>query len=194
LNKSRPLVGLPTLTWLRAFEAAARTSSFSAAALELRLTPGAISYQIRALEAHLGFALFERLPRGVKLTPMGVAYLPPVSRDELFGDGRGVAAALDLGAQIDLFRHARLIVAAHGGALANMLFCPPGAAVLELSPACEFRAHFCQLAGKLDLMHAVLPCQTVANDFQTAMQVPAPRLVVTLDVLQTRLALMDAAA
>jgi hypothetical protein len=103
-------------------------------------------------------------------------------------------AALDLGAQIDLFRHARLIVAAHGGALANMLFCPPGAAVLELSPACEFRAHFCQLAGKLDLMHAVLPCQTVANDFQTAMQVPAPRLVVTLDVLQTRLALMDAAA
>jgi capsular polysaccharide biosynthesis protein len=102
--------------------------------------------------------------------------------------------ALDLGAQIDLFRHARLIVAAHGGALANMLFCPPGAAVLELSPACEFRAHFCQLAGKLDLMHAVLPCQTVANDFQTAMQVPAPRLVVTLDVLQTRLALMDAAA
>jgi LysR family glycine cleavage system transcriptional activator len=68
------------LTWLRAFEAAARTSSFSAAALELRLTPGAISYQIRALEAHLGFALFERLPRGVKLTPMGVAYLPPVRK------------------------------------------------------------------------------------------------------------------
>jgi LysR family glycine cleavage system transcriptional activator len=68
------------LTWLRAFEAAARTSSFSAAAEELRLTSGAISYQIRALEAHLGFALFERLPRGVKLTAMGVAYLPPVRK------------------------------------------------------------------------------------------------------------------
>jgi LysR family glycine cleavage system transcriptional activator len=80
VSNPRPLVGLPTLTWLRAFEAAARTSSFSAAALELRLTPGAISYQIRALEAHLGFALFERLPRGVKLTPMGVAYLPPVRK------------------------------------------------------------------------------------------------------------------
>src|SRR6202044_1546821 len=76
----RPVVGLPTLTWLRAFEAAARTSSFTAAAVELRLTPGAISYQIRALEGHLGFALFERLPRGVKLTPMGVAYLPPVRK------------------------------------------------------------------------------------------------------------------
>jgi LysR family transcriptional regulator, glycine cleavage system transcriptional activator len=76
----RPVVGLPTLAWLRAFEAAARTSSFTAAAAELNLTSGAISYQIRALEGHLGFALFERLPRGVKLTPMGVAYLPPVRK------------------------------------------------------------------------------------------------------------------
>lgn len=76
----RPVVGLPTLTWLRAFEAAARTSSFTGAAAELNLTAGAISYQIRALEAHLGFALFERLPRGVKLSPMGVAYLPPVRK------------------------------------------------------------------------------------------------------------------
>jgi LysR family glycine cleavage system transcriptional activator len=80
LSRVRPVVGLPTLTWLRAFEAAARTSSFSAAAAELNLTSGAISYQIRALEGHLGFALFERLPRGVKLTPMGVAYLPPVRK------------------------------------------------------------------------------------------------------------------
>ena len=80
MSRIRPVVGLPTLTWLRAFEAAARTSSFAAAAAELNLTSGAISYQIRALEAYLGFALFERLPRGVKLTPMGVAYLPPVRK------------------------------------------------------------------------------------------------------------------
>ncbi len=80
MSQVRPVVGLPTLTWLRAFEAAARTSSFSAAAAELNLTSGAISYQIRALEGHLGFSLFERLPRGVKLTPMGVAYLPPVRK------------------------------------------------------------------------------------------------------------------
>ena len=80
MTKIRPVVGLPTLTWLRAFEAAARTSSFTAAAAELNLTSGAISYQIRALEAYLGFALFERLPRGVRLTSMGVAYLPPVRK------------------------------------------------------------------------------------------------------------------
>ncbi|MDE2296240.1 MAG: LysR family transcriptional regulator [Gammaproteobacteria bacterium] len=80
MNRTKPVVGLPTLTWLRAFEAAARTSSFSAAAAELNLTSGAIGYQIRALERHLGFALFERLPRGVRLTAMGVAYLPPVRK------------------------------------------------------------------------------------------------------------------
>lgn len=80
MSQIRPVVGLPPLTWLRAFEAAARTSSFAAAAAELNLTSGAISYQIRALEAQLGFALFERLARGVRLTPMGVAYLPPVRK------------------------------------------------------------------------------------------------------------------
>jgi LysR family glycine cleavage system transcriptional activator len=71
---------LPNPAWLKSFEAAARTSSFAAAATELRVSSGAISYQIRALEAHVGHALFERLPRGVKLTAMGVAYLPPVRR------------------------------------------------------------------------------------------------------------------
>lgn len=95
----RPVVGLPTLTWLRAFEAAARTSSFAAAAVELNLTSGAISYQIRALEAHLGFALFERLPRGVKLTPMGVAYLPPVRRafEELADSTAGLFGGAERG-------------------------------------------------------------------------------------------------
>jgi LysR family transcriptional regulator, glycine cleavage system transcriptional activator len=80
VNKTRPVVGLPTLAWLRAFESAARTSSFTAAAAELNLTSGAVSYQIRALEAQLGFPLFERLSRGVKLTAMGVAYLPSVRK------------------------------------------------------------------------------------------------------------------
>jgi len=85
-------------------------------------------------------------------------------------------------------------VGVHSGVLANLLFCPPNTAVLELSPACQFVPHFCQLAGKLGLLHAVLPCQTVGNSFSTALQVPAPRLVVSLDVLQTRLALADEAA
>ena len=71
---------LPHVTWLRAFEAAARHSSFSDAAMELNLTPAAVSQQIRLLEQHLGTPLFRRLPRGVVLTDMGQAYALPVRK------------------------------------------------------------------------------------------------------------------
>ncbi|WP_025130345.1 LysR substrate-binding domain-containing protein [Pseudomonas sp. PH1b] len=71
---------LPNLPWLRSFEAAARNLSFSTAANELHMTPAAISLQIRSLEQYLGFQLFERLPRGVRLTDMGQAYLPSVRK------------------------------------------------------------------------------------------------------------------
>jgi len=111
LSQIRPVVGLPTLTWLRAFEAAARTASFAAAAAELNLTSGAISYQIRALEAHLGFALFERLPRGVKLTPMGVAYLPPVRKafEELADSTVGLFGSME---RVQITVHAPVSLAA----------------------------------------------------------------------------------
>lgn len=71
---------LPHVTWLRAFEAAARHSSFSAAAEELGLTPAAVSQHIRLLEQHLGVNLFKRLPHGVLLTDMGQAYALPIRR------------------------------------------------------------------------------------------------------------------
>jgi DNA-binding transcriptional LysR family regulator len=56
---------------LRAFEAAARLNSFKGAATELGVTPAAISHQIKALETHLGFLLFERLHRSLRLTKGG---------------------------------------------------------------------------------------------------------------------------
>lgn len=59
------------LTALRAFESAARLLSFKAAALELAVTPTAVSHQIRSLETWLGVPLFERLPRQVRLTESG---------------------------------------------------------------------------------------------------------------------------
>jgi LysR family transcriptional regulator, glycine cleavage system transcriptional activator len=65
---------LPSLNALRAFEAAARNGSFLLAARELGLTPGAVSYQIKALESQLGVGLFQRLPRGVVLSEPGRAY------------------------------------------------------------------------------------------------------------------------
>lgn len=64
---------LPPLNALRAFEAAARLESFSKAAEELAVTPGAISQQIRSLEAHVGTALFIRQGRTLALTEAGRA-------------------------------------------------------------------------------------------------------------------------
>lgn len=63
--------GMPPLTTLIAFEAAARHRSFKNAAQDLNVTPGAVSHQIKALETTLGVRLFERRHRGVELTGHG---------------------------------------------------------------------------------------------------------------------------
>jgi LysR family glycine cleavage system transcriptional activator len=62
---------LPPLNSIRAFEVAARHTSFSRAAEEIGVTPGAISKQILALEDYIGVKLFDRLPGGLTLTPAG---------------------------------------------------------------------------------------------------------------------------
>ncbi len=62
---------LPSLSALRAFEAAARHRSFKAAAAELHVTPTAVSHQIRSLEEELGVQLFVRRARRVDLTTAG---------------------------------------------------------------------------------------------------------------------------
>ena len=62
---------LPPLNALRTFLVAARHLSFSRAAIELSVTHGAVSRQVRSLEAFLGVALFERQIRKVSLTAEG---------------------------------------------------------------------------------------------------------------------------
>ncbi len=69
---------MPPRTGLRAFEAAGRLLSFTAAAAELTFTQAAISHQVKALEEHLGLPLFVRLPRKLKLTKAGQVLLPVV--------------------------------------------------------------------------------------------------------------------
>lgn len=69
---------LPPLNALRAFEAAARHLSFTKAADELNVTPGAISQQIRQLEDFAGTPLFKRTGRSVLLTDAAQACLPLV--------------------------------------------------------------------------------------------------------------------
>ena len=105
---------LPPLNALRAFEAAARLHSVSQAADELHVTHGAVSRQIRALEEHLGLALFAREGRGLKLTDAGVR-LRDVS-SELFARLRSTCAELQQG-QAD----APFVLACPGSLLARWI-------------------------------------------------------------------------
>jgi LysR family glycine cleavage system transcriptional activator len=66
---------LPALNALKAFEAAARYESFTRAAEELCVTQGAVSHQVKALEAELGLKLFNRERQRLVITEAGRAYL-----------------------------------------------------------------------------------------------------------------------
>ena len=70
------MASLPPLNSLRAFESAGRHLSFSKAADELNVTPGAISQQIRTLEEFLEIKLFKRRNRSIILTEAGQIFLP----------------------------------------------------------------------------------------------------------------------
>ena len=70
---------LPSLDFLRGFEAAGRRLSFTLAAEELFLTQSALSRQVKALEDALGVALFERRHRALALTAAGASFHRTVS-------------------------------------------------------------------------------------------------------------------
>ncbi len=73
---------LPPLNALKTFEAAARHASFTQAAEELCVTQGAVSHQVKALEAELGLKLFNREHQRLVITEAGSTYLEVV-RDAL---------------------------------------------------------------------------------------------------------------
>lgn len=69
----------PHLNALRAFEAAARLGSFTSAAEELGVSPGAIAQHIKALEEWARAPLFARNARGVSVTRLAESLLPDFS-------------------------------------------------------------------------------------------------------------------
>jgi DNA-binding transcriptional LysR family regulator len=81
---------LPSLDFLRGFEAAGRTLSFTRAAAELFLTQSALSRQVKALEDGLGIPLFSRGHRSLALTPAGETFHRAVTHQL-----RALAAAAD---------------------------------------------------------------------------------------------------
>jgi LysR family glycine cleavage system transcriptional activator len=114
---------LPSISLLTAFEAAARSLSFTLAAQELDLTQSAVSRQIKALEEQLGVALFARERQKVRLTAAGETYV------------RDVRAALSTLASASIALHAN-----------------PGGGMLDLAILPTFGARWLapRLAGFLD--------------------------------------------
>lgn len=68
------------LSHLNTFAAAANELSFQAAAVQLNVTPSAVSHQVRNLEAQLGYPLFDRTDKGVRLTARGRQLFSDVDR------------------------------------------------------------------------------------------------------------------
>jgi DNA-binding transcriptional LysR family regulator len=62
------------------FKAVAECESFHQAAARLQVAQPALSRQVHALEEMLGVCLFERKPRGTRLTEPGRAFLEDVGR------------------------------------------------------------------------------------------------------------------
>src|SRR3954465_9663423 len=82
---------LPSLTALRSFEAAARQGSMTRAADTLGVTHGAVSRQVRGLEARLGLSLLENRRGRLQLTPAGSSLLAVL--EDAFGRiARGIDA------------------------------------------------------------------------------------------------------
>ena len=87
--------------------------TFAETAQRLRLTPSAVSHQMRALEGQVGFRLFERAGRRAKLTPeaerlvqvIGL-HLPPIedALEALLDDGRNVRGVVRLGGALPFSR------------------------------------------------------------------------------------------
>ena len=82
-----------SLKGLQAFEAAARTGSFAAAAAELSVSPAAVSQSVRGLEDRVGRKLFHRVNRGITLTEAGREVQPRLTAvfEELQGVSRQLA-------------------------------------------------------------------------------------------------------
>ncbi len=102
---------IPSLNWLRVFEAAARTQSFVRAAELLNMSPPAVSQQIKSLETYLGRELFERGAHSVRLTPAGDAFLPSVQQ-ALLSVETAAAGLFGTRAETTIHLQATLVLAA----------------------------------------------------------------------------------
>lgn len=82
--------------------------------------------------------------------------------------------------QVRLFRNARLVVAPHGAGLANVIFCPPGARVIELMPSVRDNRCFERLSAVCGLRHEVKLILASSENTSMEWRVDTHRLVDTI--------------
>jgi DNA-binding transcriptional LysR family regulator len=97
LITSRKLIMKNAIQHIRAFLAVANSGSFAKAAIELNLSPSALTVQIQQLEEWLGVTLLERSPRQVSLTAAGQNNRGPMEKllldlDNIVSGSRDLAA------------------------------------------------------------------------------------------------------
>jgi DNA-binding transcriptional LysR family regulator len=118
------------LSTLRVFESAGRTGSFRSAAMELALSPSAVSHAIRKLEEMLGARLFTRRGRSIELTTEGMTLMHHAAQ-----------AFETLRRGIDLVsRHAPRLLRLHVvPSFATLWLAPRLQAFLDANPGAEIR-------------------------------------------------------
>ncbi|HYD99582.1 MAG TPA: LysR substrate-binding domain-containing protein [Alphaproteobacteria bacterium] len=128
---------------LRAVEAVGRLGSLGRAAAELGVSPGAVSQQLRKAEDQLGFALFERGPAGLSLTPAGRRIMP--------GLEQGFRSLADAVALVTADAEGSLTITA-GAVIGARWLVPRLAEFQRLHPDLRFR--FVSTGEVLDLAHS----------------------------------------
>jgi DNA-binding transcriptional LysR family regulator len=175
------------LRHLRVFEAVVRHRTVTDAAVALELAPSTISEQVRALEAALGAALFERTARGMRLTGAGERLLPWAGRlleqaAQARRDVAGEPAVLRIGAL------ETIVATCVPAVLARLRERRPGLVVEVAAPAARDELLAATTAGRLD---AVLLLDTGAALGDLGFPVPAAPLT-HLDLDPVPLALVAA--
>ncbi len=134
--------------------------------------------RIAAMYAHLGTPRNRRLLLARKGSTRRIQNLEQV---EVFLSRYGFETVylegMNTRDQVLLFQSAEFIIGTHGAGLSNLLFCEPGTKVIELSPSSAIRPFFWMISDKLDLIHGLQFCPSMANgDFQSSIIVDVHKL------------------
>ncbi|GII61701.1 LysR family transcriptional regulator [Sphaerisporangium krabiense] len=165
---------------MRTFEAVARHRTVTDAAVALELSPSSVSEQIRTLERSLGVTLFERTPKGMRLTEAGERLLSWTGRlldqaEQARREVTGHSRALRLGAL-------ETIAATHvPGVLARLTASRPDADVQVVPSASRDELLAAMTAGRLDAA-LLLDTGDALGDLGFAAP-PAPLTFVDVDMV-----------